>query len=438
MLDDDDAVDVLVVSPDFEEDHTIYAGTEGGSLYRTMDSGRTWDMMQEHLGDGPVNCLWLAPDYAESGRIVAAVGSQIHVSSDRGESWKSVAELPNAVLSLVGDAKVVLAGLYDMGVWKSDDAGGTWTSCSGSLAARGFARLVPSDSNLYAMGPQEGLWVSSDKVGSWEKVSGLDPFLPLSTASLPMQDMLFAVSQERGIIHSSDNGANWQVVCDVADVQALLVLPGNTGGWAGTLGGALLTSKDGGKTWTEIESPCAGQDILSIVASPNYAEDHTLFMGTSLSATSNRPARVALWRSTNGGQSWRQLTTQVTPARWVDIAMPLGVTENVAEQAILATGPFCLRPLRRAKDVWISTRVDPRGANTLSVVAVGEVDGGGMLYAATGNGIYRSIDSGRTWQPFSAGVTSSSFVSVVAMPEDDHTMLYALSLGGLIWKRELE
>ena len=434
----DDAVEALVVSPDFEKDRTVYAGTEGGSLYHTTDSGRTWDMMHEHLADGPLNCLWLAPDYTESGRMLAALGAQIYASSDHGESWKQVAELPNVILSLTGDAEIVLAGLYDAGIWKSADAGETWASCSESLAARGFAWLLPSDSKLHAMGPQEGLFVSAVKDISWEKVPGLSPFLPLSAASLPTQDKLFVASQEQGIVRSSDNGDNWKVVCDVPNIQTLLVLPGEQGSWAGALGGALFTSKDGGETWIEAESPCAGQDILSIVASPNYEEDKTLFMGTAMHATANKQARIALWRSTNGGQNWRQLTTQVTEARWVDIAMPLGATENVAEQAILATGPFCLRPLRRAKDVWISTRVEPGGANTLSVIAVGEVDGGGVLYAATGNGIYRSIDSGRTWQPFSAGITSSSFVSIVAMPKDSHTVLYALSLGGLLWKRELE
>jgi hypothetical protein len=198
-----------------------------------------------------------------------------------------------------------------------------------------------------------------------------------------------------------------------------------------------LTTDDAGETWQETESPCEGQEILAIEVSPNYAEDHTLFMGTSISAQGSREARVALWRSTNGGANWRQLTTQVTPARWVDIAMPLGVEEEAAEQAVVATGPYCLRPLRRAKDVWISTKVDPDEANTLSVAAVGEVDEGGVLVAATGNGIYRSIDGGRTWQPFSRGLTTTSFVSVVGVQNGARADVYALSLGGTLWRREV-
>ncbi|MFH1086416.1 MAG: hypothetical protein V1772_11735, partial [Chloroflexota bacterium] len=232
-----------------------------------------------------------------------------------------------------------------------------------------------------------------------------------------------------------DQGQSWQTVCAAERVQALALVGALGRGWAGTAEGKLWASSDGGATWAAIASPCEGNEILSLVASPSFAEDHSLYMGTAMAATSNKQARVALWRSTNGGESWRQLTTQTTEARWADIAMP--TLPTAAEQAVIATGPYCLRPLRRAKDVWISTTVDPSGANVLSVVALGEVDNGGTLLAATGSGIYRSMDGGRTWQPFSAGLSVESFISLAVRREGERDVLYALSLGGLVWKRVL-
>ena len=437
LMMDEDAVDVLAVSPAFERDRMVYAGTEEGSLYRSTNGGRRWDVIQPKLGEGPINCLWLARDFADSGRMVAGVGSHIHLSTDRGESWMPVAETPSSMLTLTGDEHVVLAGFHDAGIWKSLDGGSTWASSSESFSARGFARLIPSSEKLYAMGPQEGLWVSEDGGQSWQGLSELARYVPLSAVSAPAEGDLFAASQEQGILKSADDGQTWEVVCETPGIQAVLVLPGDGSGWAGTADGKLLVTRDGGETWHETESPCEGQEILSIVASPAYAEDHTLFMGTSIPAVGSKQARVALWRSTNGGESWRQLTTQVTSARWVDIEAPVGITENVAEQAVLATGPFCLRPLRRAKDVWISTRVDPGGANALSVAALGEIDRGGVLFAATGNGIHRSIDGGRTWQPYAEGLGAESFISIVATRKGERDSLLALSLGGLVWKREL-
>ena len=438
LLMDDDVVDVLVVSPGYESDRTVFAGTEGGSLYRSSNGGRTWELVQSELVDGPINCILLASDYVDSGRLLAGVANKIYASTDRGETCSVVAELPSSVLALVGDEKVVLAGLHDAGIWRSTDSGETWADSSSGLAARGFARFLPAGSTIYAMGPQEGLWWSEDAGKSWQSVPDATQYLPLTAISVPSGESLFIVSQEQGLLRSTDKGQSWHVVCKETSLQAVLVLTDGGNGWAGTSDGRLFVTRDSGETWEQVDSPCEGQEILTIAASPGHAQDSTLFMGTSVSATGNKQARVALWRSTNSGGTWRQLTTQVTPARWVDIAMPGNGVENAAEQAVLVTGPYCLRPLRRAKDVWISTRVDPNGSNALGVIALGEIDHGGLLFAATGSGVYRSIDGGRTWQPFSAGLSSTSFISLLARCEQERDTLYALSLGGLIWKRELE
>jgi len=360
----------------------------------------------------------------------------VYLSEDRGETWEAVADLPSSLLALAGNADILLAGLHDAGVWKSVDGGRTWKPSSQGLAARGFAALHTVDDALYVMGPQEGLWTSKDAGQTWVAASNLFPFYPLTAFAVGPKGALFLAGQESGILRSDDGGAHWRVVAEVEGVESLLLTPDESG-WAGTSDGRLLATHDGGETWLESESPCAGQEVLSIVASPNYAEDHTLLMGTSIPPEGGKGARIGVWRSTNSGATWRQITTQTTPARWIDIAMPLGVTENPADQAVLATGPFCLRPLRRAKDVWISTRVDPNGANTLAVAAIGEVDGGGQLFAATGSGIYRSLDGGRTWQPFRDGMGVTSFIGIAAMPKGEGYTLYALSLGGVLWKCDL-
>lgn len=433
---DNDVVDVLAVSPDFGRDRTVFAGTENGSLFFSEDGGRTWELLHDSIADGPVNCLWLAPDFAESGLMVAGMGPWVLVSHDRGVTWQPTAELPNSLLALAGNDDLLLAGLHDAGVWKSTDRGRTWRpSCQG-LAARGFATLRAAGNTLYVMGPQEGLWASEDGGRVWHALPNLLPYYPLTAFAVGPNGDLFVAGLESGILRSPDGGAHWHVAAPVAGVQSLLLAPDGAG-WAGTVEGRLLTTQDGGETWLESASPCLGQEILSIVASPNYAEDHTLLMGTAIPPEGSKGAHIAVWRSTNSGATWRQITTQATAARWVDIAMPIGVADQPADQAVLATGPFCLRPLRRAKDVWISTRVDPNGANTLGVVAIGEVDGGGELYAATGSGIYRSLDGGRTWQPFRDGLGSISFIGITAVPRNDGYTLYALSLGGVIWKCDL-
>ncbi|MHB1294923.1 MAG: VPS10 domain-containing protein [Anaerolineae bacterium] len=437
LMMDEDAVATLAVSPAFDKDRTVFAGTEAGSFYRSTDGGRRWDLVQAAVGVGPVNSLWIAPEFAENGMLVAGVGSHVHVSHDRGETWEDTGELPGSVLCLAGNQDVMLVGMHDAGIQKSEDQGASWTPTSEGLAARGFSRLIATEDALFAFGPQEGVWVSEDSGASWRNLSDLAPYYPISTLSVASADVLLVASQEGGLLRSQDRGKSWTVVSEVTGVQALAVTSDQALALAGTTTGKLLASKDCGCSWESVASPCEGQEILSIVASPTFAQDHTLFMGTAIPMMGAKEARVALWRSTNAGADWRQVTTQVTLARWIDIALPVNVTENVAEQAVLATGPFCLRPLRRAKDVWISSRVQPNGANTLSIVAIGEIDEGGLLFAATGSGIYRSIDGGRTWQLVTNGVGTQSFISIVARPEGEGTTLFALTLGGTLWEYTL-
>jgi len=432
LLLEDDTVSVLMTSPSYSDDKTVWAATESGALYRSTNGGRTWDLLVEQVGDGPVNGLWAHPAYAENGRVVAAVGAQIWLSDDGGESWRAGKELPGAVLSLGGDRDALLAGLHADGVWLSTDGGETWMDRSAALAARGFAKLATTEDAVYALGPQEGLWASCDQGASWAPVEGLPAYQALT--DLAVGDAVLIADQGNGIVRGSQG--DWSLVSDVPNVHSLLWVPETQDAWAGTGDGRLLKSEDGGVTWDEMPSPCEGQPVLSMVASPNYAEDHTLLMGTSIPGAGTREARVALWRSTNRGEDWRQLTAQTTDARWLDIALPEDDPDAI-NHVVMVTDTYCLRPLLRAKDVWISTTVDPRGANALSVVAVGPVDAGGELYVASGNGVHASTDGGRTWHPHSEGLEAHSFVNLAVTPTSDGRALLALSLGGVLYRLPL-
>jgi hypothetical protein len=437
LADKSDVVDALAVSPAFAQDQTLYAGTESGALHVSIDGGRRWTLLQSQIADGPVYCLWLAPDFASSGRLLAGVGDSIYVSTDKGTAFVKAAELGGSVLSLTGDLKVVLAGLHEAGVAKSEDAGETWLP-TGGIVARGFSRLASADGTLYAMGPQEGVFTSVDHGASWTAIEGLEAHLPITALHVADSDTVFAASNESGILQLASSHRSWRVRSEQKGVTTVMTIPGEGLGWAGTADGKYLASKDGGSTWTSVDDgPSKGQEVLTIVASPGFSEDHTMYAGTAVKSTRRTKGKVVLWRSRNKGRTWHQVTTQETESRWMEVTMPAGTMDNVSDQAVLATGPFCLRPLRKAKDVWISTAVDPSGANVLSVVAVGEVDNGGVLYAATGNGVYRSTDGGRTWHAFSEGVEGKSFVSLVMATEGDTKTLYALNLGGLLFKRVL-
>lgn len=436
LVTDDDLVSALVISPAANGDRAVYAGTEGGRVYRSATNGHSWELLSARVGDGAVSALWLAMDFAESGRIVCGCGADIHISSDRGKSWRLAAELPDAILVLTGDERSVLAGLCNAGVWESRDGGLSWKSATGDLAARGFAWLKVAGDRLYAIGPQEGIWVSENGGKEWENLSGLTPYLPL-TAACTTRDALLVAGHGGEIVRSVDGGRTWEMAGNARGVQALLLLPETGDGWAGTAEGRLLTTHDNGATWQMVGMPCQGQEILSIAASPRYRDDHSLLMGTAALASPIGEAGVAVWRSTDRGSTWRHVTAQATSARWADIVIPSDASGNPLERAALATGPYVLCSSPEIEGGWTSTIVDPSGASVLSVVDTGETDHGRQLLAATGTGVFRSADGGRTWIPFMEGLSPQIFLGLAMVSRERRQALYALSLGGVIWKRDL-
>jgi photosystem II stability/assembly factor-like uncharacterized protein len=160
-------------------------------------------------------------------------------------------------------------------------------------------------------------------------------------------------------------------------------------------------------------------------------------MATALSSPNEEQTSIAVWHSTDGGETWRQITTHNTPAPWVDIVIPSGVVDNPLDQAIVVAGPYCLRPLRQGDGIWVSTTIDPSGANALSVVAAGDLERGGVLYAATAAGVFSSSDGGQIWRCIGQEMAGQVFTSLAIAYVDNKSYLYALSLGGVLYRRSL-
>jgi len=429
---DDDVAAALAVSPAFESDSTVYVGTEGGRLYRSMDGGREWTALQPEIGEGGIGALWLARDFGVSGRMVCGAGAELYVSSDWGASWQLAAQTPGAVLALTGDERSVIAGLHDAGVWESRDAGLSWQPATGDLAARSYAWLKAAGDSLYAIGPQEGVWLANGD-GDWRGLTGLEAHLPLTAACTIREDALLVASTAGDLLRSTDRGQTWEVVGAAPGAQALLLSPDTDDGWAGTADGRLLVSHDSGATWQDVGTPCQGQAILSLAASPRFKDDRTLLMGTAIPASDGVEARVGVWLSTDAGAAWRLAPTQPTSARWADIAMSAGAPGEPLPQALVAAGPYVLRPMQTLDGGWESAIVDPAGANVLSVVSAGE----GEFYAATTTGVFKSNGGGRAWRPFVEGLPEQTYVGLAAAQRGEKRCLYALSLGGVVWAREL-
>ena len=124
----------LALSPRWLDDETVYAGTETG-LYRSANGGRAWRFRGFASESAPVLSLVIVADAETSGSRLFA-GSESHgllASCDEGETWRRLAadSLDSAVNQLhlwrKRDGDAALYAMSDGGILRSDDDGGRWS-----------------------------------------------------------------------------------------------------------------------------------------------------------------------------------------------------------------------------------------------------------------------------------------------------------------------
>lgn len=421
-----------------------YAGSEEGYVYASTDGGWRWNRLAAPSAASPVNALYVLPG-TDGQTLLAGTTEGVFRSEDGGCTWQLACAEIGAVLSLSGTKQMVVAGSYDSGVWQSEDGGCTWQAISSGLAARGLAKLATCGESLFALGPNEGLWRSRDYGASWNKLDSLVMHLPLSTFAVTQVDgreLVLVSSVMSGLLRSTDGGDSWQVVQEGSDVLSLLVAPagpGDTRAWAATATGEVLFSQDLGTTWVTLSSDSEGERALLLAASPHMAEDQTLFLGTATELGWRKQPTVHVWRSVDEGRTWRKILDQHTSAMWLDAVLPPAPGRKPYDAAYFATETQCLRPLHGGRDVWVGTQLTAEAPNVLGLAMDGDPNRSGALYAAASNGVYRSLDGGRTWQMINDEENAGSYVSVtLGADERGRKALYALELGGTLRRLPLE
>jgi hypothetical protein len=423
---DDAAVQCLLVSPAFADDGLVLAGTEADGLLRSVDGGSSWECPST-LDSGSVTAL-----ACTGGTIAAATERGIAMSRDAGQTWRAAETgLPRAVLSLAFVGDDLLVGLHQEGVVRSRDGGVTWEAAQAGLSARLDTQLALSpdfqrDRAVFVAGPEQGVRVSTDGGASWEdRSSGL--------ASVMVNGLAAGaggvwVATADGVYVSQDHASTWQR-STAGDGTARIVAVGS--GNVAVVSGRdqLVVSHDAGSSWCELRPPVEASEIVELA----IAGDGSMVVAT------NVDGELTLWRWDHG-RGWSGLL--VEPWRGVGrLALAVSPGRPVEEYLLLGAGHSILRLLPHT--VEVHGRQPPRagrstalGSDLLSVTSMAASPVDDTVFVATNAGVFVSRDAGESFADWSEGLTNRRVLSVAVSPTDRGALLvYALGLGGTLWRR---
>jgi photosystem II stability/assembly factor-like uncharacterized protein len=238
------------------------------------------------------------------------------------------------------DKKTWYLGVASGGVWKTENAGTTWSSIFDSqqdVYSVGTVVLDPRDPNIVWVGTGEnnaqrsvsygnGIYKSEDGGRSWRNMGlkesehiGRIEFDPRDSKTMYVaaQGPLFSEGGERGLYKTTDGGGTWTNILKGtrwAGVNDVSVDPRNPdvllastwqrhrhffGYLAGGPESALHRSTDGGKTWRQLSVVPNGEGRIGLARSAS--QPHIVYAIVEAAG-----GRGGTFRSDDGGASWRK------------------------------------------------------------------------------------------------------------------------------------
>jgi photosystem II stability/assembly factor-like uncharacterized protein len=179
---------VTTLVADRQEPNTVWMGVEIDGIFRSRDTGRTWQPIGTGLSSRDIHALAIVPEGNGPKRILAATNNDLNRSLDNGATWEPLhiqQSLPWSYCRALGQAcnnpEVVLLGNGDgppgsVGVvGLSLDGGDTWRVANMPGRANStiwsFAVNAADASLIYAASVSGEVYSSTDAGSSWSKLA---------------------------------------------------------------------------------------------------------------------------------------------------------------------------------------------------------------------------------------------------------------------------
>lgn len=324
----------------------------------------------------------------------------------------------------------------DDGIYRSTDFGDTYTDVGAGLQTGQFYAgfSCSTSDSLMAIGQSQDHIPGYRYLGSmtWDHGSVSDEVgwtaIDPTNDNIQYCDDRFGTSiyksANRGAsfssIHTFGGVGSWNTPFALAPSNTQVLYFSDTRMWKSTNGGGTWTVQNLGNLLD------SNNTALSIAVAPTSQD-------TAIVSMAPIYHRARLFRTTNGGSSWNDVTG-TTPDRY---PIDLAIDPKDSKTMYVTFGGFGSGHLFKTTDAG-STWSDVTGTLPdipTSAVAV-DPSNTNNVYAGNDLGVYLSTDGGTTWAPFSTGLPDAVIVADLVISPSNHS-LRAVTHGNGVYERKL-
>jgi len=347
--------------------------------------------------------------------------------------WRNVGPFrggrTRALSGVPSQPNVFYIGVVNGGVWKSTDYGRTWQPIfddqpTGSIGA---IAVSPSDPNIVYVGSGEGLhrpdlsvgdgiYKSTDAGKTWthlglrdgQQISqmAVDPHNP-DRLYVAVVGHPYGPNPERGIYRSTDGAKTFEkvlyknenigaagVTLDPSDPNTVYATlwearegPWENGSWNGS-GGGIYKSTDGGTTWNQLAGGLP-EGIVQAYVAVSPSDPKRLFASVAYKET------VDLYASADAGATWHTVTTDSRPKSRIgggDLPVPIFDPKN--PDVVYMTSTVTWKSADAGK-TWTGFRGAPGGDDYQNIwINPNEPN---TILITSDQGAIVSVNGGRSW-----------------------------------------
>ena len=393
------SIRALAMAPN--DHNTLVIGALDG-VFWSRDAGATWQRMTPENSEVTSNYstmknfVSVAIDPQNPEIVYAGTRHLAWKTANGGQNWRSVHDgmLDDSdVFSIIIDPKTpsrVYASACS-GIYKSDNGADQFHRVQGMPHSAIRTRVLKQDpvrSSIVYAGTTGGLWKTLDGGAKWSLVTSPDVVVNDVLIDPRNPEHVLLATDRGGVLATNDGFAKYQpsnrgfshrmvgaVISDRNNPKRLYVGIVND-----KIHGGLFTTDDVGKTWLQVSKGLGDRDIVSL----DQADNGVIFAGTN---------HGIFYLSSLIG-AWQPATMINGPVpEWQkkeEVPAPVKPTAKGSKSSRTSTGKTTTAAARKAPvEVPIPIAIAPR-VRSLQITDK-------AWYAATNEGLFISVDSGKKW-----------------------------------------